>query len=175
MENIIVVEGTSLPEPLLQDRLVDVSVSEGNVFSLAGLVVVHAQVRADEELPLEQLNPDDSKHEDEQDGDGHDVADTLDGDDHALNHLFQSRSSVDGSQGTKNSENTKNLEEANTRSSKYGDERDCDHHHVQHVESCATESSFVKEKPIGDELQCALKSEHGRKKVVEFPQNLIDF
>ena len=115
MENIIVVEGTSLPEPLLQDRLVDVSVSEGNVFSLAGLVVVHAQVRADEELPLEQLNPDDSKHEDEQDGDGHDVADTLDGDDHALNHLLQSRSSVDGSQGTKNSENTKNFEETNLK------------------------------------------------------------
>ena len=175
MEDIIVVEGTSLPEPLLQDGFVDVSICEGNVFSLAGLVVVHAEVRADEELPLEQLDPDDSEHEDEKDGDGHDVADTLDGDDHALNHLLQSRSSIDGSQGTKNSENTKNFEETNTRSSKYRDERDGDHHHVQHIESCATESSFVKEKPIGDELQCALQGEDGRKKVVEFPQNLIDF
>ena len=122
MENIIVVEGTSLPESLLQDGFVDVSVSEGDVLSLAGLVVVHAEVGADEELPLEQLDPDDSEHEDEQDGDGHDVADTLHGDDHALNHLLQPRSSVDGSQGTENSEDTEDFEEANTGASKYRDE-----------------------------------------------------
>jgi hypothetical protein len=33
--------------------------------------------------------PYDAKHEDEEDGDGHDVADGLDGDDHALDHLLQ--------------------------------------------------------------------------------------
>ena len=174
VENIIIVEGTSLPESLLQDWFVDVSVSECDVFSLTGLVVVHAEVGADEELPLEQLDSDDTEHEDEKDGDGHDVSDTLDGDDHTLNHLFESWSSVDGSQRAENSENTKNFEEANAGSSKDRDERDCDHHHVQNIESCATESSFVKEKTIGDELQRALDGEDGRKKVVELPQNLID-
>ena len=175
VEDVVIVEGTPLPEPLLKDWLVDVAVSEWDVFPLAGLVVVHAQVGADEELPFEKLNPDDPKHKDEEDSDGHDVADTLDGDDHALNHLLQSWSSVDGSQWTQHSEYTENFEEANAGTSEYGDERHGDDHHVENIESCATESSFVKEKTVRDELECALNGEHSREKVIKLSQNLIDF
>ena len=174
MEDVVIVEGTPLPESLLQDGFVDVSVSEGDVLPLACLVVVHAQVGADEELPFEELHSDDPEHEDEEDGDGHDVADTLDGDDHALHHLLQAGGAVDRSQRTQHSEHTKDFEEADTRSSKNGDERHGDHHHVQDIESCATESSAVEEKTVGNQLESALNGEDCREKVVKLSQNLID-
>jgi hypothetical protein len=37
----------------------------------------------------QELRAYDAKHEDEEDRDGHDVADGLDGHDHALHHLLQ--------------------------------------------------------------------------------------
>ena len=63
VENVVVVELAALPQPLLHDGLVDVPVLVGDELALARVVVVHAQVRADEELPLEQLHTDDGKHE----------------------------------------------------------------------------------------------------------------
>ena len=78
MHDIVVVELAPLPDPLLHDGLVDVAVLVGDKLSLTRLVVVHGQVCAHEELALEQLDPDDTEHEDEEDGDGHDVTDTLD-------------------------------------------------------------------------------------------------
>ena len=88
MHDVVVVEGTSLPDPLLNNGFVDVSVSVGDEFALAGRIVVHAEVRAHEELPLEQLHSDDSEHEDQEDGDSHDVTNGLHGDDHTLNNLL---------------------------------------------------------------------------------------
>ena len=114
MENVVIVKLGSLPNSLFHDWLVDVSILVGDELSLTMLLFVHAEVRAHEELALEQLDADDTKHEDEEDGDGHDVTDGLDGHDHTLDNLLESRSSVDGSQGSQDTEDTKNLEETDS-------------------------------------------------------------
>ena len=174
MENVVVVELAALPEPLLHDGLVDVPVLVGDELALARVVVVHAQVRADEELPLEQLHADDSEHEDEEHGDGHDVADGLDGDDHALDHLLEAGRPVDGAERTQHPQHTENLQEADARPSEDGDQRHGHHHHIQNVERCTTESAGVEKKAIGYQLEGALYGEHRREEIVEFPQNHID-
>ena len=71
-------ERISLPDPLLDDGVVEIAIFVDNKIALAGVLGHLGQVRAHEELALEQLDPDDTEHEDEEDGDGHDVTDTLD-------------------------------------------------------------------------------------------------
>ena len=75
MHDVVVVERISLPNPLLDNRLVDITILVSDEFSLAGLIDIHAEVRAHEELALEELDTDNSEHEYEQDCHSHNVAD----------------------------------------------------------------------------------------------------
>ena len=58
---------------------------------------LHVPVCAIPEASLEQLDPDDSKHEEEEDGDEEDVPNVLHSDDHTLHHVLQTLRSVDRS------------------------------------------------------------------------------
>ena len=58
---------------------------------------LHVPVGAIPEASLEQLNPDDSEHEEEEDGDEEDVPNVLHSDDHTLHHVLQTLRSVDRS------------------------------------------------------------------------------
>ena len=58
---------------------------------------LHASVAAHPEASLEQLDANDGKHEEEEDGDEEDVADVLHSHDHALHHVLQTLRSVDRS------------------------------------------------------------------------------
>ena len=58
---------------------------------------LHVPVGAIPEASLEQLDPDDSEHEEEEDGDQDDVADGLHSHDDALHHVLQPLGTVDGS------------------------------------------------------------------------------
>ena len=78
----------------------------------------------DEDTHLEQLDSDDSEEELEEQRDDHNVADGFDGDNQTLDHLLQTFGSVDCSQGSQHTEDTKNLEETDSTSTKDGDERD---------------------------------------------------
>ena len=77
LHDVVVMEGTSNPLASFHDRLVDVTVRVGDELPLARAVVVHGQVGAHEELPLEKLNPDNSKHEDQEHCHSHDISDGL--------------------------------------------------------------------------------------------------
>ena len=58
---------------------------------------LHVPVGAIPETSLEQLDPDDGKHEKEEDGDEEDVPNVLHSDDHTLHHVLQTLRSVDRS------------------------------------------------------------------------------
>ena len=58
---------------------------------------LHVPVGAIPEASLEQLDPDDSEHEKEEDGDEEDVPNVLHSDDHTLHHVLQTLRSVDRS------------------------------------------------------------------------------
>ena len=58
---------------------------------------LHVPVGAIPEASLEQLDPDDGKHEEEEDGDEEDVPNVLHSDDHTLHHVLQTLRSVDRS------------------------------------------------------------------------------
>ena len=58
---------------------------------------LHVPVGAIPEASLEQLDPDDSEHEEEEDGDEEDVPNVLHSDDHTLHHVLQTLGSVDRS------------------------------------------------------------------------------
>ena len=75
MHDVVVVERTSLPKSFLHNWLVDITILIGDKFPLTGLIVIHAEVCADEELALEKLDTDNSEHEYEQDCHSHNVAD----------------------------------------------------------------------------------------------------
>ena len=62
---------------------------------------LHVPVGAIPEASLEQLNPDDGKHEEEEDGHEEDVPDVLHSHNHALHHVLQTLGSVDGSKKEK--------------------------------------------------------------------------
>ena len=141
-------ELTPLPDPLLHQGLVDVPVLVGDELALASFIVVHAQVGADEELPLEQLDTNDPEHEDEEHCDRHNVADGLDRHDHTLHHLLKAGGSVDSAKRTEHSENTKNLQETDSRSSEDGDQRHGHDHDVKDIESGAAEGSRVEEEAV---------------------------
>ena len=53
-----------------------------------------------------------------------------------------------------------------------GDEGDGDDEHVQQVEAAPTESVFVQDEPVGDDLQDQLDGEDGGEKVVKIVENL---
>ena len=53
-----------------------------------------------------------------------------------------------------------------------GYEGDGDDEHVKQVEAAPTESVFVQDEPVGDDLQNQLDSEDGREKVVKIVENL---
>ncbi len=112
--NVVVVEGVSLPHSLLDDGIVEISVLVDDKLTLTGLLSHLGRVRAHEELPLEELDADDAEHEDEQERDKHDVADGLDGDDHALDDMLEAFGTVDGSKGSEHTEDTKNLHHRNS-------------------------------------------------------------
>ena len=59
---------------------------------------LHVPVGAIPEASLEQLNPDDCEHEEEEDGDQDDVADGLHSHDDALDHVLEALGSVDSSE-----------------------------------------------------------------------------
>ena len=89
-------ERISLPDPLLDDGVVEVAVLVDDELSLAGVLGHLWLVGTHEELALEQLDADDGEHELEEEGDQDDVADGFDGHDDALDHVFEAFSSVDG-------------------------------------------------------------------------------
>ena len=62
---------------------------------------LHVPVGAIPEASLEQLNPDDGKHEEEEDGHEEDVPDVLHSHNHALHHVLQTLGSVNGSEKEK--------------------------------------------------------------------------
>lgn len=68
-----------------------------------GPVVAHP------ELALEQLDANDGEHELQEQGDENDVSDGLDGHNDALHHVLEAFGSVDGTQRTEDTKNTKNL------------------------------------------------------------------
>ena len=121
---------------------------------------------------LEQLDSDDSEEELEEQGDHHNVADGFDGDDQTLNHLLQTFGSVDCSQRSQHTKDTKNLEEANSTAAKDRDERDRDNDNIQNVKRRPTESSFVEEKSVRDQLEATLDSEDCREDVVKILKSL---
>ena len=55
------------------------------------------------------LHADDGEHEDEEDGDEHDVADGLDGHDDALHHVLESLGTVDGAERPQHAQHTEDL------------------------------------------------------------------
>ena len=121
---------------------------------------------------LEQLDSDDSEEELEEQGDHHNIADCFDGDDQTLNHLLQTFGSVDCSQRSQHTKDTKNLEEANSTAAKDRDERDRDNDNIQNVKRRPTESSFVEEKSVRDQLEATLDSEDCREDVVKILKSL---
>ena len=121
---------------------------------------------------LEQLDSDDSEEELEEQGDHHNVADGFDGDDQTLDHLLQTFGSVDCSQRSQHTKDTKNLEEANSTAAKDRDERDRDNDNIQNVKRRPTESSFVEEKSVRDQLEATLDSEDCREDVVKILKSL---
>ena len=174
VHDVVIMKLAPLPDPLLDQGLVDVPVLVGDELALASLIVVHAQVGADEELPLEQLDTNDPEHEDEEHGDRHDVADGLDRHDHALHDLLEAGRSVDGAERTEHPEHTENLQETDPGASEDGDQRHGDDHDIKDIEGNATESAFVEEKPIRDEFESALKREHGGEEVVKLAEDDVD-
>ena len=64
------------------------------VFSQFGLICAH------KEFSLEQLNSDDTEHEDKQEGDQKDVTNGLDSNDDTLDHVFEAFGSINGTQRT---------------------------------------------------------------------------
>ena len=71
---------------------------------------LHVPVCAIPEASLEQLDPDDGKHEEEEDGDEEDVADVLHSHDDALHHVLQTLGSVDRSAKVKYCKFTKRIQ-----------------------------------------------------------------
>ena len=141
-------ELASLPDPLLHQGLVNVTVLVGDELALTSLVVVHALVGTHEELALEQLDTNDSEHEDEEHGDCHDVTDGLDRDDHALHDLLEAGGPVDGAKRTKHPEHTENLQEPDPGASEDGDQRHGNDHDIKNIESGAAESPGVEEEAV---------------------------
>ena len=64
------------------------------VFSQFGLICAH------KEFSLEQLNSDDTEHEDKQEGDQKDVTNGLDSNDDTLDHVFEAFGSINGTKRT---------------------------------------------------------------------------
>ena len=126
----------------------------------------------DKRTHLEQLDSNDSEEELEEQCDDHNVADGFDGDNQTLDHFLQTFGSVDCSQGSQHTEDTKNLEETDSTSTKDGDERDGDNHNIQNVKRRPTEGSFVEEKSVSDQLEATLDSEDCREDVVEILKSL---
>ena len=118
------------------------------------------------------MDSDDSEEELEEQRDHHNVADGFDGDDQTLNHLLQTFGSVDCSQRSQHTKDTKNLEEANSTAAKDRDERDRDNDNIQNVKRRPTESSFVEEKSVRDQLEATLDSEDCREDVVKILKSL---
>ena len=76
--------GLALHHPVLVDE----------VLPLTRLLVQLGPVGTHPELPLEQLDPDDGEHEEEQHRDQHDVADGLHSHYDTLYHMFQTLGTV---------------------------------------------------------------------------------
>ena len=124
---------------------------------------------------LEQLDPDDREEELQQQGDHHNVADGLDGDDQTLDHLLQPLGPVDGPQWPQHTQHTEDLEEADTAASEDGDEGHGHDHDVQDVEGGAAEGALVEQEAVRDQLQAALAREDCREHVVEISEGLKIF
>ena len=102
-------EWVSFPRSLLDDGIVEVTIFVDDVVTLAGFLGHFGLVRAHEELPLEQLDTDDSKHEDQEESDEDDIADGLDGNNDALNNMLEALGSIDGSERTEYTQYPENL------------------------------------------------------------------
>ena len=89
-------KGVSLPHALLDDGVVEIAIFVYNELALARVLRHLGQVRAHEELAFEELDTNDWEHEDEEQGDEHDVADGFDGNNDALDDMLEAFSSVDG-------------------------------------------------------------------------------
>ena len=93
-------ESVSLPNALLNDWIVEVAVFVDDEVALASFLSHLGLVSTHEELSFEQLDANYSKHELKKESDQDNVADGFYSDDDALNHMFQTLSSVDGSERT---------------------------------------------------------------------------
>ena len=124
LHHVVVMEVSSDPFSFLLDRVVDVVIFVGEVIALAFVSRHLGEICASEEFSLEQLDSDNSEKELEEQCNHHNVADGFDGDNQTLDHLLQTFGSVDCSQGSQHTEDTKNLEETDSTSTKDGDERD---------------------------------------------------
>ena len=93
-------EGISLPDSLLHDGVAEIPVFVADELALARVFGHLGSIRAHEELALEQLDADDGKHELEQECDQDNVADGLDGHDHALDDVFETLGTIDGTEWT---------------------------------------------------------------------------
>ena len=78
--------------------------------SFLGNSHLHASITAHPEAPLEQLDANDGKHEEEEDGDEEDVADVLHSHNDALHHVLQTLGSVDRSAKVKCCKFTKRIQ-----------------------------------------------------------------
>ena len=74
-----------------------------SVFGHFGFVCAHKK------FPFEQLNTNDTEHEDQEQGHQDDVTDGLDGHDDTLNDMFEAFGSVDGTERTQYTKDTKDL------------------------------------------------------------------
>ena len=118
------------------------------------------------------MDTDDGKEKDEKKSDDDNVADRLDGDNQTLDDFLQAFCPVDGPERSEHTEDTKNLEETDSASSKDGDERDGDDHNIQNVKRRPSEGSFVKQKTVSDQLEATLDSEDCREDVVKILKSL---
>ena len=99
--NVVKVELVLCPDSLVHCEQTLRTIFWHQIFSVAVVLGLHAPVAAHPEASLEQLDANDGKHEEEEDGDEEDVADVLHSHDDALHHVLQTLGSVDRSANAK--------------------------------------------------------------------------
>lgn len=112
--HVVIVKGVALPDPLLDNRVVEITVLVDDKLALTGVFSHLRLVSAHEELALEQLHSDDGEHEDQQQGDQHNVADSLDGHNDTLDDMFETLGTVDGTEGAEDTEYTEDFHHRNS-------------------------------------------------------------
>ena len=86
--------------------------------------------------------------------------------------MLQARCPVDGTQGPEHTQDTENLEEANSRATEDRNEGHGHNYHVQNVEGNPAEGSLVEEEAVGYELEAALKREDSSEEVIKVAKRL---